>query len=138
MSETIVSPINDDRFEIVKSGYSFWPGLTVTGGGAGSWAAGEAITTIAHGLGFTPVIVAFLQEVGSTTLNFVTPSFSYFGLGTRAIWLNFQVAADATNVYIINDMMIYGFTGGNTIPGGVNGGFNCQYYLLQERIKRTS
>lgn len=139
MVDTYKSPINYDRFEIVKTGNSFWPSLDVVGGGAGGFGSGEAMTTVAHGLGFTPVIVAFVQELGvAVTDNFVVPSFSYFGLGTSALWINFQVAADTNNFYIITDMMTYGVSGTSHINGGAAGGFICQYYLLAERVKRTS
>lgn len=139
MVDQIKSPIDYDRLEILKTGNSFWPSLSVAGGGAGGFACGEAITTIAHGLGFTPVVIAFVQELGiSVTDNFVVPSFSYFGLGTQALWINLQIAADSTNIYVITDMMTYGVTGTSNFLGGAAGGFICQYYLMEERVKRTS
>jgi hypothetical protein len=138
--DTVKSPLNFDRFEIIKTGVSFWPSLVVAGGGAGGFATGEAITTIAHGLGFTPVVVAYLQEVNiASTQNFAVPSFSFFGAGSSvALWINFRVAADSTNFYIITDLMSYGVTASSTLLGGAAGGFKCQYYLMLERVKRSS
>jgi hypothetical protein len=139
MVDTLRSSINYDRFEIAKTGNSFWPSVSVVGGGAGGWGSGEAVTTIAHGLGFTPVIVAYVQELGTNiTQNFVVPSFSYFGLGTSALWINLQIATDATNIYVITDLATFGVTGTSSFLGGAAGGFICQYYLLSERIKRVS
>lgn len=136
--DSIKSSIDFDRFEIVKTGNSFWPTLAVAGGGAGGFASGEAVTTVAHGLGFIPTVVAFIQELGvSVTDNFNAPGFSYFGNGTSALWINFQLSTDANNLYVITDMMTYGVTGTSTLNGGAAGGFICQYYLLKERVKRT-
>lgn len=138
-ANTFHSSINTDRFEIVKTGNSFWPSLSVVGGGASGFGTGEALTTIAHNLGYKPAVIGYVQELGvAVTQNYVTPSFSYFGNSSSALWIVFSIAADSTNLYISTTMMTWGVTGTSSLLGGANGGFICQYYLLREQIKRTS
>lgn len=133
--DSIKESINLDRFEIVKTGNSFWPSLSISSPGAGGFATGEFTTTIAHGLGYIPSVVAYVQETGALiTDNYIVPSFSIFGLTDIALWITLQVATDATNLYIITDIMVYGT--GTTFNGGAAGGFICQYYLMKERIRR--
>lgn len=125
--DSLKSSINLDEFEIVKTGNSSFPSTTATAA-AGNYLSVEAVTTIFHGLGFTPLI--FANVVTGTTNKPVT-FYDANGSATSAYWFDNQMYADNNYLYLLTDAMV---TGGVVGVGSVP----CQYYLLKEKVKRVS
>lgn len=115
------------QFEIVKIGLANFPSLSMTSPGTGNFSSGEALTTIAHNLGFTPAFLAYLY-IGNN--NYATPKLFFTGTGAaNAQWDCYQAYADINNLYLTTDTMVYNKAG---TAGGTT--FKCKYYLLKERV----
>jgi hypothetical protein len=129
--DTIVSPDNLDHFEIMKAGTGFFPAVTTSNPGAGNFTLGHGSTTIFHGLGYTPVIMAFLSIVGSgrtypMPLNiYSTPTTATQG------FVAFECYSDENNTYLLTDIIAYGAS--FAVLGST---YQAQYYLMREKIKR--
>lgn len=130
-TDVIKSPINLDQFEVIKSGNTFFPALSVSNPGAGLYGTGSATTTIAHNLGYTPVILAFAQIVSSGK-SYPVPLSIYSGSGATGLFHNFECYADATNFYLFCNPIVYGQT---VSIAAID--YQCQYYLLKEKTKRA-
>ena len=131
--DQIKSPINFDRFEILKVGLGSFPSLNIVPGGSGKWATGEASNIVAHNLGFTPTLIPFQQQGSFNTYNYIIPMISIVGFLDIGLWFDLQISVDSTYVYMTTKLTAWG-----TSSSQVNGqGFNSQYYLVQERVKRV-
>jgi hypothetical protein len=133
--DTIKTGLDYSRLEIMKVGSATLPSLSVGAVPAGNFSWGTATNTIAHGLGFAPLVISFEQNVNSNIMyNDMHPATSLFGIFAvnRAAWLTRHAYADSTNVYLEYNVLFWG-DGGLTVTG-----FTIQYYLLREVAKRTS
>jgi hypothetical protein len=128
---TIVGTENLDHFEIIKAGTGLFPGVTTSNPGAGNFVLGHGATTIFHGLGYTPVIMAFLSIVSNgrtypMPLNvYTTPT-----TATNA-FAAFECYSDNQNTYLLTDIVAYGAS-----FAVLAGTYQAQYYLMREKIKR--
>lgn len=130
--DTIKSSINSDEFEIVKSGDAFFPAINLTISGAGKYIFGEATTTIAHNLGYTPALLVNIGfDPSGSNLSLSCPYADNLVVGSFGIWLVLQAYADQTNLYLLTDMVAL-----NTTSGVGSTDFVARYFLLKERIKR--
>lgn len=127
--DTLKASLGMDEFEVIKSGNANMPNLTVTGS-AGQYSSGEGITTIAHNLGFTPAYIINVEVIaGTQTKNYILPYTENNVSAGLGFWLAHQAYTDQNNLYLLTDIMSFGGT-----TTSVN--YKCQYYLLQEKIKR--
>jgi len=126
--ESIINNTNN-VFKIVKIGYGTSPAVTINSPGGGGYAtAYPASVVIPHGLGFTPAVIAYLDNGGGS--NTLAPfTFMDVNATNRAFWETTSVTTDGTNVYI-DTKMIYDAPAGNSTSGG---GRAVKYYLLQEQ-----
>lgn len=129
---TIRTPINLDTFEIVRTGHGAFPALSVPGLGAGQYNSGEAVTTIAHGLGYTPALfVNIAVASGSLTQGLPCPYLNNNLATSAGIWGILQAYADQNNVYLLSDLMTYNANG--VVAANF---YIAEFFLLKERIKR--
>lgn len=112
-----------DQLEIVKTGNSTFSTATLSNPGAGNFSSTEVINTVPHNLGFTPAILAFVQQGTSW---FQTPSNSFSGLTTTASWIVYQVEVDDVNIYFLTDIITYGL--GASAPTQ-----NVKYFLMRSK-----
>lgn len=129
--DSIKSPINLANFEIMKVGAPFMPAVSVSSPGAGQFGGGTATTTIAHGLGYNPIIISFLTPVSSGRSYPMAFSIYSVPASSQAAWYNFECYADANNVYLFSQLTVYGAA--FSIAANA---YQVQYYLLRENIKR--
>jgi hypothetical protein len=130
--DTVKDSINVDEFEIVKQGTASFPGLTLSST-AGNFTAGEATTTVAHNLGYTPgILLNVLLASGSSTEIRNLPYGENPVATNFGDWFVLQAYADNTNLYLLTDLLVYG-----NASSIVTSSFVAQYYLLKERIKRS-
>lgn len=127
---TIKTPINLDHFEIMRAATGFFPAVTTANPGAGNFALGHASTTVAHGLGYTPVIFAWLSIV-SNGKTYPMPLNVYSAPTSLTSAFNaFEVYSDENNTYLLTDIVAYGAS-----FGVVANSYQAQYYLCRERVK---
>lgn len=132
-TQTIKSSIDLDEFEIVKSGNAQFPVLQVLDPGAGKYRAGEAITTVAHNLGYTPAFIVniSLWPGSGSTYSYTCPYQENVLDPSFGAWTLLQAYTDQTNLYLLTDYMVY-----HTQTNGTSG-FIAQYFLLKEKVKRA-
>lgn len=111
---------SQDVFKIVATGNINSPALSISNPGAGNFANGSATTTVAHGLSFAPLLIAF----GLDGSKYAQLPYTTYVAG---IWETFYLEVDATNVYFSVQAMVSGT--GLSLPGGF---VPAKYYLLQE------
>jgi hypothetical protein len=131
--DQIRSNFGIDEFEIIRTGFGSFPTLTVISS-AGQYNSGEAITTIAHGLGYTPTLavnISFLS--GSSTQGLPCPYENNQANASAAFWGILQAYVDKNNIYLLSDMMVYGNT-----TGQITTGYVAEYFLLKQRAKRIT
>lgn len=129
--DTVKDTLNLDHFEIAKSATGIFASVTTSNPGAGNYALGHASTTIAHGLGYSPVILAFLT-INSTRKTYPMPLNVYTTpSSSTAGWLAFELYADETNVYLLTDVVAYGASFSTAADT-----YQAQYYLMKDRVKR--
>lgn len=117
---------NSDQnvFKIVASGTLVIAEYTATTG-ASQYASNSASQTVAHGLGYAPAVLAFVQ-IGPTYVS--TPYTFTAGVGTGQFALStIAVAVDTTNVEATSTTLAFNKTGGHTVSS-----VTIKYYLLQE------
>jgi hypothetical protein len=122
-----------DEFEIIRTGFGNFPILTVSSS-AGQYNSAEAVTTIAHGLGYTPTLmvnISFLS--GTTTQGLPCPYENNQANASAAFWGILQAYVDKNNIYLLSDMMVYGNATGQVLTGYV-----AEYFLLKQRAKRIT
>jgi hypothetical protein len=106
-----------DTFKVVLSGTS---SLTVPHGATGTYGANN---TIAHGLGYVPAVLGFVETVRDDqvigTFWSPVPYSPQFVAGTE-----FSILADATNIY---PLLIV-----SNAAGWADNTINYRYYILQE------
>ncbi len=113
---------SQDVFKIVKSGTASLTKPNPASGGA------TYLTTIPHGLGFTPLSVVSIEageNLGFTAITYFTLPFNSVSYAGGALSINdaFAASTDSSNLYIEV------ITNGNNV---ITGTFDFKYYLLQE------
>lgn len=122
---------NLEQFEIVKAGISSFPSLSLSSPGAGNYSGNEAITTVAHNLGYTPPFIAFLQITTASPVKTYTIPFTFMaGSSATASWEYYQAYVDNTNLYLLTDILVYAVA-----KSGGGATFVCKYYLLRDRAR---
>lgn len=122
---------NSDQnvFKIVKTDSSPDPTYSVPFI-SGQYSTGSGVISKAHGLlkpdgtGYTPAIIAYIQE--SSTKYLAMPYSQFNGIGNAAQWLKITADVDDTNVYIRTSVLCY------NQGASAGGSFLIKYYLLQE------
>lgn len=129
---TIKSPLDFDNFDILKSGDGFFPAVSVSSPGAGNYVTGNGTTTIAHGLGFTPILQAFLQDA-ATGMSYPLPVNKFIvNTSSQAAFYGLICYADQNNLYLLTELVAYGAAFSITASA-----YQCQFYMMRERIKRA-
>lgn len=114
---------------VVEEGNIKTPGVTLAAPGVGNWNSDVGQVFQAHNLGYTPIVIAFL-EFGGTYIQL--PYVENAGnAGTTARFLTYSVLVDATGIYVRMDLTATGPTP-YTYPADQ---FNVKYYLLQKSAK---
>lgn len=120
-----------EQFEIVKAGIATFPTLSLSNPGAGNYLGGEGQTIIAHNLGYTPPFIGFLQITSVTPIKNYPLPFSFLaGSAATASWEVYQMYCDATNIYLLSDLLVY--ANARTIGGSDH---TLKYYLLRDRVR---
>lgn len=117
----------DDKNMILTSKYSMLKG-SLSGSGTVSVAQNgtEQTITIAHGLGYIPMIQAFAKDNNSDYFDpyyYLMPIYNYWGAGTEIAW---KAYADTTNVYL---KFYYNDDG----YGGPNVSITYTYYIFIDK-----
>lgn len=127
--DTIQSNPGFRTFEIVKVGVVTQPELSVSST-AGNWASDSDTTTVEHGLGYKPVVIAYwTNDVSgngfSSALPRVIPS------GSGATWAMSSIRILASNQYVNFEsrVSVYGNTSNTIVEGTIT------YYLLRESVR---
>lgn len=124
---TLNNIVGAHAFKIALSGtYVTTQSYATTNPGAGKFGTDSfLVTTIAHGLGYVPAILAYLNNGGQYNPLPYT-FYQTAGAGAQGYWSTFSTYADATNLYITLTSQSYGGT--TTFLSG----FSIKYFLLQE------
>jgi len=125
-ADQLIFNSSQNTFKIVSKGTATISSFVVGSPGATNFTSGETTTTVAHGLSYTPAILAFLGDVGTNNSLPYSYALSTGGGGKSVAWTNVGVAIDSTNIYFRSSVMLtgaFGFT---------SSAFNVVYYLLQE------
>jgi hypothetical protein len=113
-------------FKIASSGTTTPPTASTTAPGAGLWAYGNNTKTIAHGLGYLPIIMAYITDGSS----YYSLPWTVFGLSstTQVQHASINVIVDATNITIYTSLLALNLT------TSFGSGLTIKYYLLQESV----
>lgn len=112
-----------DTFKIVSTGNATIPGFTLTDAGVGLWSSNSVVGTVAHGLSYIPIVLAYVAVAGAyyslpySISNAISTTSSY---SEQII-----IYADATNIFLSH--YATGFHYGNTFAS-----LPVKYYVLQE------
>jgi len=112
-------------FKIVKIGTSATPSATVSKAGTNQYGVATNSTTIAHGLGYIPAVIAYAYDNSASTY-VLLPWSSQNGVSTNSFTtVTYGIAVDDTNVYLSTNLFTYN-------ASVTESGWNVKYYLLQE------
>lgn len=123
--ENLVFNSEQNTFKIIDSGTITFPALSVSNPGVGSFGGNLATNSRAHGLGYQPAIIAFIND-GSNGYQ-STPFMSINPSGTSCYWFKLYLSVNATDILATIDVTVTGRSW--TTAADV---FSAKYYLLQE------
>lgn len=111
-------------FKIVDSGNIVLPAASLNTGGANYGFNVGATTSIAHGLSYTPAVIAFVND---GTGGFVLMPWEFQNGTTSGSFSRgtYRIAIDGTNIYGVSE--IWGYNVNTSIAAS-----SAKYYLLQE------
>ena len=117
---------NQDVFKIVQSGILTMPNTTANTGSARYISGTVGNLTVAHGLGYAPVVFAYANFGGGYLL---LPWVTMGSISATAFTqYTFTAEVDAINIYLVANSFAYGPV------NDTYGGFPVKYFLLQESI----
>lgn len=126
--QSIANVLQSNSFKIVATGTVAAPAAVTVADGTNTFAGG-ATTTVAHGLSFTPLVMAFVA-VSSTQYSLMpySQTVSANDPGGGIISTFYRVTTNSTNVEVFHYVVSYS----PGIGAGTYSGANIKYYLLQE------
>lgn len=112
------------KLELVKVGNVSTIQYDSANPGAGNFNAEDGvIATVNHNLGYTPIMLAYLEDSDT----FFQLPYEIYGDngGTQAYWVGITPQVDSTSLIIEADVMVYG------AAITIGAGFNIKYFLLK-------
>lgn len=116
---------NNNVFKIVDEGTISSPDISIPAPGAGNYDTEINTTFVSHDLGYTPAVIAFLEDSSGY---FTLPYTKTTGSGTAATWQTLHAVTTTTQVGFRINAMATGGTGLTLAAGN----WTLKYYLLQE------
>lgn len=113
---------SQDVFKIVMSGTISLNTVSVSDAGAGLYNSNSVTTTVAHNLGYAPVVIGYINVV---TQYIAMPYTILDGAGALATWQSYSISVDQFNIYVTSQVLAL-HQAKTTIPAQV------KYFLLQE------
>ena len=133
MTDSYKSPLDLNHLEIIRTSISFAPALSVSSPGAGAWLGGDATTTIAHNLGYTPVVLCYAQNLTTGKAQLAPHNVNASPSNTQIVFFTLWCYVDETNIYLVSSARCYG-VGAAVTPNS----YRMQYYLMREKAKRAT
>lgn len=123
MGESLIGlPLFDD-LQIIKTGVINNTPISISSPGAGNYDFDEVEDTVSHDLGYTPIVMGFLDFDGSYH---AMPLVNMAGASAQAEWSVFELYADDTSVRLYSSLKVYGIASSTSQ-------YNIRYFLMRER-----
>lgn len=126
--DDLVFNSDNNLFKIVSSGTIIAPAVTTVGDGTNTY-SGSGATSVAHGLSFTPLAIAFVEvSAAQYSLMPYTETTSASVPSGGIVSEFFRLTTSSTNIEVLHSVVSYS----PGVSGGTYSGANIRYFLLRE------